>query len=159
MKQPEKMETGKDAYMEQAENCYLSQKQLCELVAQVEEQELISAPGDFLAGVLHKMEEKEQMSQTAKKQKTPKEGKILEFRRYCIRVVTSAVAAIALVFLLPGFGNAQREEQLVKQTIVSQQKPEGMMHQEEESLTEKIGSCRVIRDGELLTIIKKLGGK
>ena len=139
---------------------YLSDEQLQSLMAEVEERELVQAPGDILSGVLRKLEEKEPTEPLVADQKVMPKGKVIEFRRYCIRVVTSAVAAIALIFALPGLSNAQREEDITKQAVIAHQKEKSRKElRKEERLTKKIGDSRLILDGELFDIIKKLGGK
>jgi len=62
---------------------YLSDEELEQLILQVEQKELVSAPPDLMEIVLDAAARKK------------------EFYAYCFRVVTSAAAAIALVFLLP----------------------------------------------------------
>lgn len=160
MKPGENEEMQNSTYLENMEEQYLSDEQLQKLIMEVEELELVTAPGDVLAGVLQKLDGQRQESPCVTTRKQQSGGKVIEFRRYCIRVATSAVAAIALVFTLPGLSNAQKEENLTKPPIVSEQKMKlKQVPHKEERLTKKIGDSRLILDGEIFDIIKNLGGK
>lgn len=139
---------------------YLSEEQLQSLMAEVEEQELVQAPGDLLSGVLWKLEEAKPAEPLRAERKAIPKGKAMEFRRYCIRVVTSAAAAIALIFALPGLNNLRREEAIARQAVMTRQKMKSPKElHEERRLMKKIGDSRLILDGELFDIIKNLGGK
>ena len=71
---------------------YLSDLELEQLIRDVEQNELVGAPPDLAEQILHRV-------------KMP--DKKREFRRYCIRVMTSVAAAIAVVFLLPEVSDTQ----------------------------------------------------
>ena len=71
---------------------YISDDELEQLIAQVEQEELVSAPPDLTESILETVK----MADAARKK---------EFRAYCIRVITSVAAAVALVFLLPELTN------------------------------------------------------
>lgn len=73
------------------ESTYLSDEELERLIADVEQNELVAAPPDLMEGILSGIET----------------TTILEFRRYCFRVLTSVAAAVAILFLLPGLGKVQ----------------------------------------------------
>ena len=80
------------------EDRYLSDEELDALIFQIEQNEMVSAPSGFMDEVLEKIGE-------AKEEKiipiSSVRNKKLEFQRYCIRVITSVAAAIALVFFVP----------------------------------------------------------
>lgn len=92
------------------ENKYLSDAELDLLILEVEENELITAPPEFAVDVMTKiivLEEKK---------------KNIEFQRYCIRVLSSVAAAIALVFFMPNIepeGGAElpTRQELIGETI------------------------------------------
>lgn len=65
---------------------YLSDLELEQLILNVEQNELITAPPDLAGQILKHVE-------------MPNRKK--EFRRYCLRVATSVAAAIAVAFILP----------------------------------------------------------
>ncbi len=71
---------------------YLSDLELEQLIRDVEQNELVGAPPDLAEQILHRV-------------RMP--NKKREFRRYCIRVMTSVAAAIAVVFLLPEVSDTQ----------------------------------------------------
>lgn len=76
---------------------YISDEELEQLILQVEQTELVSAPPDMMENILEASGPAPQI--TVMK---PKASKQKEFYAYCIRVITSVAAAVALVFLLPG---------------------------------------------------------
>lgn len=131
---------------------YLSDQELEQLIAMVEQEELIPAPPDLAEGVLGRLQvdvpeqgageqqavpekyivywdaESEQgaagcagemhsvpgavSEKLAVVQSHAREERIREFRRYCFRVITSAAAALVLLFTLPTFLDTQsRNEQ------------------------------------------------
>lgn len=85
---------------------YISDEELEQLICQVEQNELVTAPPDLEERILEAVEtlgaaeEKtdagNQVTQIKKKSTRQK-----EFYAYCFRVVTSVAAAVALVFLFP----------------------------------------------------------
>lgn len=85
---------------------YISDDELEQLICQVEENELVTAPPDLMGSILEAAgltvgpeELKEQPAPVI-----PLKGysaKKKEFYAYCFRVITSVAAAVALVFLLP----------------------------------------------------------
>ena len=80
------------------EDRYLSDEELEKLIFQIEQNEMVSAPSGFMDEVLEKIGE-------TKEEKiipiSSGRNKKIEFQKYCIRVITSVAAAIALVFLTP----------------------------------------------------------
>ena len=64
---------------------YISGAELEQLIARIEQEELVAAPPDLMENILESVGTKKK-----------------EFRMYCFRVITSVAAAVALVFLLPG---------------------------------------------------------
>lgn len=81
-------------------NNYLSDAELDALILEIEACEMVSAPAYLKEETVLKLSEK----QNSVESKVSKErDKVLEFRNYCFRVIASAVAAIALMFVLPGY--------------------------------------------------------
>lgn len=81
-------------------NNYLSDAELDALILEIEASEMVSAPAYLKEETVLKLSEK----QNSVESKFSKErDKVLEFRNYCFRVIASAVAAIALMFVLPGY--------------------------------------------------------
>ncbi|MBR5508529.1 MAG: hypothetical protein IKV59_00595 [Lachnospiraceae bacterium] len=77
---------------------YLSDLELEWLIRDVEQSELVGAPPDLAEQIWYRI-------------KTP--DKKREFRRYCVRVMTSVAAAIAVVFLLPEVSDSRLFRTLV----------------------------------------------
>ena len=88
------------------ENGYFTEEELNALILEVEENELVSAPPEFAVGVMAKIAEFEERKKT------------IEFRRYCIRVLGSMAAAIALVFLMPNIEAKEVEELPTRQEVI-----------------------------------------
>ena len=83
---------------------YISDAELEQLMAQVEQEELLTAPPDMEEKILAAVgldggAEKPQLSKVLETKTVVTRKK--EFYAYCFRVVTSVAAAVALVFLLP----------------------------------------------------------
>lgn len=72
---------------------YLTDTELENMICQIEENELVKAPPDLSEHLLKVLEQE----------------KIMEFRRYRFRVLTTAAAAILVVFLFPGFENKRMD--------------------------------------------------
>lgn len=88
---------------------YLSDEELEAFITDIEENDLVSAPPELLNQILHTIE----LSESCKKPLTSFEiqrKKTIEFRKYCLQVITSVVAAIVLVFLLPMSIQMQKSE-------------------------------------------------
>ncbi|MBR2950732.1 MAG: hypothetical protein IKC46_12880 [Lachnospiraceae bacterium] len=84
---------------------YLTDTELENIICQIEENELVKAPPDLPEHLLKALEQE----------------KIIEFRRYRFRVLTTAAAAILVVFLMPVFENKKpaadfRDGLLVQET-------------------------------------------
>ena len=147
------------------EDGYLSDEELEQLMLEVEEQELVSAPPGFMDCVLAELEQIETCRQTAQsiedvrikasgytfrqKDENRDERRITEFQKYCIRVITSAAAAIAILFALPGIEPAQllpqvparqevlsRQEVLIQEEVLSRQEVVGRTLPKEEVLSD-----------------------
>ena len=82
------------------EKNYLSDEALNALIADIEEHDLVSAPPELLNHVLDKIEASEPYIKAFSSFEVQKKKKV-EFRTYCIQVITSVAAAILLIFLLP----------------------------------------------------------
>ena len=79
---------------------YLSDEELEAFITDIEEHDLVSAPPELLSQILHTIE----LSESYIKPLTSFElqrKKTIEFRKYCLQVITSVAAAIVLVFLFP----------------------------------------------------------
>ncbi len=80
---------------------YISDEALEQLINQVEQKELVAAPPDLMERILEAAgATKEIVPQPAPVIPVKRETK-KEFYAYCIRVITSVAAALALIFLLP----------------------------------------------------------
>ena len=75
---------------------YISEEELEQLILQVEQKELVSAPPDLMENILVAAGLAPEVIEV-----NPKMAKKKEFYAYCFRVITSVAAAVALVFLLP----------------------------------------------------------
>lgn len=72
------------------EETYLSDEELDLLIFEIEQNELVSTPPGFADEILTRIGKQQEQ-----------ENKRIEFRRYCLRVITSVAAAVALVFFMP----------------------------------------------------------
>ena len=88
------------------ENGYFTEEELNALILEVEENELVSAPPEFAEGVMAKIAQFDERKKT------------IEFRRYCIRVLGSMAAAIALVFLMPDIEAKEAGELPARQDVI-----------------------------------------
>lgn len=105
------------------EETYLSDEELDLLIFEIEQSELVSTPPGFTDEILvriEKQQEQENISLLAK------ENKRIEFRRYCLRVITSVAAAVALAFFIPETEMAEArsipERQVVIGEIITREK-------------------------------------
>ena len=88
---------------------YISDDELEQLICQVEENELVTAPPDLMGSILEAagFTVGPEVVPLQKVTKAPVisaksySAKKKEFTAYCFRVITSVAAAVALVFLLP----------------------------------------------------------
>ena len=88
---------------------YLSDEELEAFITDIEEHDLVSAPPELLSQILHTIE----LSESCIKPLTSFElqrKKTIEFRKYCLQVITSVAAAIVLVFLFPMSIQMQKSE-------------------------------------------------
>ena len=88
---------------------YLSDEELEVFITDIEENDLVSAPPELLNQILHTIE----LSESCIKPITSFEmqrKKTIEFRKYCLQVITSVAAAIVLVFLFPMSIQMQKSE-------------------------------------------------
>lgn len=97
------------------EKDYLSEEELMQLILDVEEHELVSAPPGLLENILKEVEEQVESKPIPI---TSRVDKTKEFRRYCIRVITSVAAAIAIVFLTPNVENMKVTNAPSRQELV-----------------------------------------
>lgn len=90
---------------------YLSDKELEELILQVEIQELVPAPPGLLDSLLECAElENGFIQEKYEVQNRSIESRRKEFHCYCIRVIASVAAAVAIVFLAPDMNSLQKPE-------------------------------------------------
>lgn len=94
---------------------YLSEEELMQLILDVEENDLVSAPVGLLDSILKEVETLEESKIISS---NSKENKTKEFQRYCIRVITSVAAAIAIVFLTPNVGTVKGFSMSSRQELV-----------------------------------------
>lgn len=91
---------------------YLSKEELDLLISDIEEHDLVQAPPDLLNQILYTIEESipfENNTSLLEKDSLQRK-KTIEFRKYCLQVITSVAAAIVLVFLLPTSMQMQKSE-------------------------------------------------
>ena len=85
---------------------YLSDAELEQLIAQIEQNDMVPAPPDLMENVVAEISGNFPEEDTAaacmpgSKPERSVESKVLELRRYRFRVWTSVAAAVAMVFLL-----------------------------------------------------------
>ena len=103
-------------------NEYLSDKELEQLILDVEQHELVAAPPEILERVLDNIETIQGNSNHNLGQNKPSDNKVREFRSYCFRVLTSVAAAIMIVFLLPELLDTQLADVSTRQDIVAPRK-------------------------------------
>ena len=100
---------------------YISDEELERLINQVEQEELVAAPPDLMESILEAVDS---AGEPEAKLVAVQAARKKEFRGYCFRVITSAAAALALVFLLPELTKgmkltgAQMPEYADKSTVV-----------------------------------------
>lgn len=84
-------------------NTYLTDEELNQLIADVEVNEMVSAPPDMAEEILMRlyMQSNNLSEMTKAKDRNAREK---EFRLYCFRVITSVAAAIMLLFVMPKAG-------------------------------------------------------
>lgn len=122
------------------EDGYLTDEELNQLILEVEKNELVSAAPGIMDEILTKIETQKT------KQHLSVESKRKEFQRYCIRVITSVAAAVALVFLTSNMGDMKVSEVPSRQelvgTIVTREEvlnETGVINQIKNLLNKKIG--------------------
>ncbi len=111
---------------------YLTEEEL-ELLIRSAEEETIAAPDDLLENILAAVSGEPSAAKNREPeaadgeivlevQKPPKiaakNKQKAEFRRYCLQIITSAAAAIALMFAVPAFSDSGRYEVPDKRTVV-----------------------------------------
>ncbi len=91
------------------EPSYLSEEELENLILDIEENDLVSAPPELLNQVLNVIESSEQYIKNPIALEVQRK-RIIEFRKYCFQVITSVAAAIVVVFLFPTSTQIQKSE-------------------------------------------------
>lgn len=91
------------------EPSYLSEEELENLILDIEENDLVSAPPELLNQVLNVIESSEQYIKNPIALEVQRK-KTIEFRKYCFQVITSVAAAIVVVFLFPTSTQIQKSE-------------------------------------------------
>lgn len=99
------------------EENYLTDEQLMQLIQDVEENELVSAPPGLLDTILQEVEKAEKAQI---KPITSRENRVKEFRRYCIRVITSVAAAVAIIFFTPNLESLEKVDVPSRQELVGE---------------------------------------
>jgi len=98
---------------------YLTDKELQQLISDVEEHNLVQAPCSLVESVIDKLPSEKKSEQ-----------KILEFRRYCVEICIAMAASIILLFGLPAILNnpdiprpSKQETYLTKAEYISNNIP------------------------------------
>lgn len=99
------------------EENYLTDEQLMQLILDVEENELVSAPPGLLDTILQEVEKAEKAQI---KPITSRENRVKEFRRYCIRVITSVAAAVSIIFFTPNLESLEKVDVPSRQELVGE---------------------------------------
>lgn len=98
---------------------YLSDTELELLIAEVEQNELVTAPPDLKQNIMDRISAETQVVEFLADRPVSGQNLQKEFYRYCFRVAVSVAAAVVLVFALP---DAQRAGMGKK----TQERTEGM---------------------------------
>ena len=112
---------------------YLSERELENLIGEIESSEPIPAPPDILSDILCLIQKKEDEQNTqnspvcgkkwfAELFRPPVKGTIKEFRRYCIRVAFCSTAVIAMLFLAPELPDFLQEEIPSRNQVLAEKK-------------------------------------
>lgn len=134
---------------------YLTDEELEKLISDVETEGLTMAPPDLMDDVMEKICSAEDLKQDSplvdsyleptngEVDKPPKvinfEQRRKEYRRYCIRVMSSVAAAIAFVFLYLGGMDVQTEIIPSKESVMMQEvQTREEMLQQDDRLTSKL---------------------
>ena len=93
---------------------YPSEEELEALIANIEEHDLVQAPPNLLNQILYTIDDsipfENNTSLLEKDLFYIQRRKTIEFRKYCLQVITSVAAAIVLVLLLPTSMQMQKYE-------------------------------------------------
>lgn len=84
---------------------YLTDTELEKLIWQLEQSDLASAPPDLQSEILEKLEQ-----EILEKEERNKQEKIVAYKRYRFRVLTTVAAAVLVVLILPKIENLQLPE-------------------------------------------------
>ena len=87
---------------------YLTDAELECLISEIELQEMIVAPPDLQEHILEIVESKKTAVRTGKEQNL--NDKLVEYKRFRFRVLTTVAAAVLMVFLLPRIESLQQPE-------------------------------------------------
>ena len=135
---------------------YLTDEELEKLISDVETEGLMMAPPSLIDDVMERAEDVTKESQSddsylePTKREVDKPPKVIDFdkkqkeyRRYCIRVMSSVAAAIAFVFLYLGGMDVQTEIIPSKESVMMQEvQTREEVLQQEERLTSKLYESR-----------------
>ena len=127
---------------------YISDEQLEQLIAEVEQSELIPAPPEMKDRILDGMDDR----------------KIREFRRYCFQVITSVAAAVAVVFLLPAIRDGdtagRREENRIEMSweLEAQMEEPDRERSDRSILAGALGGSRIFDRDDRFHIFTENGG-
>lgn len=95
---------------------YLTDEELDALILSVEAEGLVQAP----AGVMEQVMEELLPGETLGAEPVLQKDKVVEFRRYCLRVITSVAAAVILMFALPGTIKMQENGIPTRESVLGQ---------------------------------------
>ena len=138
---------------------YLTDEELEKLISDVETEGLMMAPPSLIDDVMEQIERAEDVTKESQsddsyleptKREVDKPPKVIdldkkqkEYRRYCIRVMSSVAAAIAFAFLYLGGMDVQTEIIPSKESVMMQEvQTREEMLQQEERLTSKLYESR-----------------
>lgn len=112
---------------------YLSDDEIDLLISGIEESDLVQAPVDMLDNILAVIDINR---------------KKVEFRKYCLRVITSVAAAIALLIMIPEFMinggmNIPKKDEVM---AVETQSKEDIIGEIDNEIMCSVGKSHVLRD-------------
>jgi len=87
---------------------YLSDEELNNLIMDVEQNDMVTAPPNIQGSILEELDELVRYS--VELPQKSQGDKVVEFRRYRLRVIAAVAAVVAFVMIVPGFTRAIPKE-------------------------------------------------
>lgn len=136
---------------------YITDEELESLIREMEQSELVTAPPDLQNQILEVLE---------REMRTPEErkarDKVIEFKRYRFRVMTTVAAAVLVVFLLPRLENLQPQKtESVKPFMKNEFIIQGRYEKKEEVLNDSgmletmLGNVNIFADNSRFNLFRE----